>query len=73
MAASYGSSFLEASDTEGGDFKTENTLVSGGLYYQATKSLKVVGECNYAVTQDDEDATEDNKSFAPAFGLMLFF
>ena len=72
VAGSIGSSYLEASDTEGGDGKTENTLISGGLYYQATKSLKVVGEVNYAWTSDDTDA-EKNTSFAPAFGLMLFF
>ena len=72
VAGSFGSSFLEASDTEGGSGKTENTLISGGLYYQATKSLKVVGEFNYDWTADDTD-TEKNKSFAPAVGLMLFF
>jgi hypothetical protein len=73
LAASYGSSFLEASNTEGGTGKTENTLISGGIYYQATKSLKVVGEGNYAWTKDDVDGTDKNSSFAPAFGLMLFF
>jgi Gram-negative porin len=73
VAGSYGSNFLEASDTEGGDGKIENNLISGGIYYQATKSLKVVGEVNYATGKDDIDATEDNTSFAPAFGLMLFF
>jgi hypothetical protein len=73
IAGSYGSNFLEASDTEGGEGKIENNLISGGIYYQATKSLKVVGEVNYASGKDDEDATEDNTSFAPAFGLMLFF
>lgn len=73
VAGSYGSSYLEASDTEGGAGKTENTLISGGIYYQATKSLKVVGEANYAWTKDDVDGTEKNTSFAPAFGLMLFF
>jgi hypothetical protein len=73
LAASFGSSFLEASDTEGGEGKLENTLASGGIYYQATKSLKVVGEFNYAWGDDDTDGTEKNKSFAPAFGLMLFF
>ncbi|HEX6105525.1 MAG TPA: porin [Gemmatimonadales bacterium] len=72
VAGSYGSSYLEASDTEGGDGKTENTLISGGIYYQATKSLKVVGEFNYDWTADDTDS-EKNTSFAPAFGLMLFF
>jgi hypothetical protein len=72
FAGSYGSSFLESADTEL-DFKTENTLASAGLYYQATKSLKIVGEANYYFTKDDDDGTEDNKSFAPAFGLMVFF
>jgi hypothetical protein len=73
VAGSYGSSFLKASETEGGEGKIENTLISGGIYFQATKSLKVVGEVNYALGKDDIDATEDNTSFAPAFGLMLFF
>ena len=73
VAGSYGSNFLEASDTEGGDGKIENNLISGGIYFQATKSLKVVGEVNYATGKDDSDATEDNTSLAPAFGLMLFF
>ena len=54
-------------------FKTENTLISGGIYYQATKSLKVVGEVNYAWTKDKESTADKNKTFAPAFGLMLFF
>jgi len=73
VAGSYGSSYLKASDTEGGSGKIENTLISGGIYYQATKSLKVVGEFNYALGKDDVDATEDNHSIAPAFGFMLFF
>lgn len=73
VAGSYGSNFLKFSDTEASDDKLENTLISGGIYLQATKSLKVVGEVNYAMGKDDLDATEDNTSFAPAFGLMLFF
>ena len=73
VAGSYGSNFLKSSDTEGGEGKIENTLISGGIYFQATKSLKVVGEFNYAMGKDDVDTTEDNTSFAPAFGLMLFF
>jgi hypothetical protein len=73
VAGSYGSNFLKASETEGGEGKIENTLISGGIYFQATKSLKVVGEVNYAMGKDDVDATENNSSFAPAFGLMLFF
>jgi hypothetical protein len=72
VAGSYGSSFLQSSDGEP-DFKTENTLISGGIYFQATKSLKVVGEGNYAWTKESEADTPKNKSFAPAFGLMLFF
>ena len=73
LAASYGSSFLQASDGEPIDFKTENSLISGGIYYQATKSLKVVGEGNYAWTKESVADTDKNSTFAPAFGLMLFF
>ncbi|HUQ14663.1 MAG TPA: hypothetical protein VM094_01320 [Gemmatimonadales bacterium] len=72
VAGSYGSSYLKASNTEGDTGKTENTLISGGIYFQATKSLKVVGEANYAWTADDTDS-QKNTSFAPAFGFMLFF
>lgn len=73
VAGSYGSSFLKATDAET-QFKTENTLISGGVYYQATKSLKVVGEFNYAWTKNSEAAgAESNKTVAPAVGLMLFF
>jgi len=43
VAGSYGSSYLKSTDGEPTDFKTENTLISGGIYFQATKSLKVVG------------------------------
>jgi hypothetical protein len=73
IAGSYGSSFLESTDGEPTAFKTENTLISGGVYFQATKSLKVVGEGNYAWTKESEADTERNSTFAPAFGLMLFF
>jgi hypothetical protein len=72
IAGSWGISLLENADSEA-DFKTKNWLASGGIYYQATKSLKVIGEFNYAVTSDDDDGTDDNKEIAPAFGLMLFF
>ncbi len=72
IAGSWGISILENADAEA-DFKTKNWLASGGIYYQATKSLKAVGEFNYAVTGDDSDLTDDNKSIAPAVGLMLFF
>ncbi|MEO6057834.1 MAG: hypothetical protein ABIQ49_13450, partial [Gemmatimonadales bacterium] len=73
LAGSYGSSYLEATSGEP-DFKTENSLISGGIYYQATKSLKVVGEGNYAWTKNSrQTGAEKNKTFAPAFGLMVFF
>jgi len=72
VAGSWGISILENSDSEAA-FKTKNWLASGGIYYQATKSLKAVGEFNYAVTGDDSDLTDDNTSIAPAVGLMLFF
>jgi hypothetical protein len=72
VAGSYGSSFLSATDGEP-DFKTENTLISGGIYFQATKSLKVVGEGNYAWTKESVADTDKNSTFAPTFGLMLFF
>ena len=73
VAGSWGISILENADGEAADFKTKNWLASGGVYYQATKSLKAVGEFNYAVTGDDSDLSDDNKSIAPAVGLMLFF
>jgi hypothetical protein len=75
LAGSWGISILDASTDEEAtnDFKTKNWLASGGIYYQATKSLKVVGEFNYAVTDDNVDGTDKNKEIAPAFGLMLFF
>lgn len=72
VAGSWGISMLQNADAEL-DFKTKNWLASGGIYYQATKSLKAVAEFNYAVTSDDLDTNEDNKSIAPAVGLMLFF
>jgi len=77
LAGDFGSSYLQSSNNEdaaSASFKTENTLISGGIYYQATKSLKVVAEGNYAWTKEHEESGVDkNKSFAPAFGLMLFF
>jgi hypothetical protein len=73
VAGSYGASILESADDELIDAKTTNSLISGGIYFQATKSLKVVGEGNYAWTSDNFDLTEKNSTFAGAFGLMLFF
>jgi hypothetical protein len=73
LAGSYGSSWLKSTTGEPTQFKTENSLISGGLYFQATKSLKVVGEGDYAWTKEKVAATPKNKTFAGAFGLMLFF
>jgi hypothetical protein len=73
VAGSYGSSYLKSTDGEATDFKTENSLISGGIYYQATKSLKVVGEGNYAWTKEHVADNPKNKTFAPTVGLMLFF
>jgi hypothetical protein len=81
LAGSYGSSFLKAADDENNAFKTENSLISGGLYYQATKSLKLVFEGDYMWTKDHEEnavanpanSYEQNKAFTGAFGMMLFF
>lgn len=74
LAGSYGASKLKAASDVEGDGSTTNSLVSGGIYYQATKSLKVVGEFNYAWTSNGDGIdTDKNKSIAPAVGLMLFF
>jgi hypothetical protein len=72
LAASYGSSFLKSTDGEP-DFKTENSLISGGIYHQATKSLKIVFEGNYMWSDDKENSVEKNKAFTGAFGFMLFY
>ena len=73
LAGSYGASILKDANAEASSFKTENALASGGLYYQATKSLKVVFELNYATTKDKDSGAKKNSSFAPAVGMMLFF
>jgi len=73
VAGSWGISMLKNADDDLVAFKTKNWLASGGIYYQATKSLKAVAEFNYAVTGDDSAASDDNKSVAPAVGFMLFF
>jgi hypothetical protein len=71
FAGSYGSSFLKASTGSG---KLENTLISAGIYHQATKSLKVVGEGDYMWSKvSPAGGTEKNKAFTGAFGLMLFY
>jgi len=76
IAGSYGSSYLKASDNDPVDFKTENTLISGGIYYQATKSLKAVGEFDYEWTKGKVGGAtvgEKNTRWTPAVGFMLFF
>jgi len=73
VAGSYGASLLKDANADPFRFKTENALISGGVYYQATKSLKVVFELNYATTKDKEADSKKNSSFAPAVGMMLFF
>ena len=81
FAGSYGSSYLKASEAEraaDADFKTENSLFSGGLYYQATKSLKLVGEFDYWWTKGSINGSTPpglvkNSQWAPAVGAMLFF
>jgi hypothetical protein len=76
IAGSYGSSYLKASNNDPVDFKTENTLISGGIYYQATKSLKAVGEFDYEWTKGKVGGAtvgEKNTRWTPAVGFMLFF
>jgi hypothetical protein len=76
IAGSYGSSYLKASDNDAIDFRNENTLISGGIYYQATKSLKVVGEFDYEWTKVKVGGTrvgEKNTRYTPGIGFMLFF
>ncbi|HZE74070.1 MAG TPA: hypothetical protein VE091_02105 [Gemmatimonadales bacterium] len=79
IAGSYGSSYLKASNndkTAGNDFRTENTLISGGIYYQATKSLKVVGEFDYEWTKlkvAGSTLGSKNTRYTPGIGFMLFF
>jgi len=73
LAGSYGASIIKDAPAELVGFKTENALASGGLYYQATKSLKVVFELNYTTTKDKAANSKKNSSFGPAVGMMLFF
>jgi hypothetical protein len=73
LAGSYGASLIKDASAEAIAFKTDNALASGGVYYQTTKSLKLVFELNYATTKDKDANSKKNSSFAPAVGLMLFF
>lgn len=72
LGASFGQSTLQNADDEG-DAKIHNRSATGGIYYQATPALKVVGEGTYSWSEDDIDATEKNSSIVIAGGLMLFF
>ncbi len=72
LAGSVGLSVLKNANSELVDRKDQNRLASGGVYYQATKSLKVVGEFNYEIIKA-LGAPADVKEIAPAFGFMLFF
>lgn len=72
FGGSYGQSTLQTADDEGDADINTNASITGGLYYQATQSLKIVGEGTYAWS-DDDVATEKNTSFAISGGLMLFF
>jgi hypothetical protein len=77
LAASYGANVLKNAQDEqvgGADvFHTENGLVSGGVYYQWTRSLKFVGEFDYSWSKETVTNPKKNTSFSPAAGLMLFF
>lgn len=70
IAGSYGSSFLKDEDD---NFKTENSLISAGVYYQATKSLKMVFEGDYQWSDNKELDLDKSSAFTGAFGLMLFY
>jgi len=83
IAGSYGSSYIEASpaanDANGFSTKLDNTLISGGLYYQSTKSLKLVAEFDYTWSKAHFSGTgaptapNKNHSITPVLGVMLFF
>lgn len=77
LVGSYGQSSLKNA-TDEPDYTINNRSITGGLYYQATKSLKVVGEGTYAWTDDNADGTtfpasDKNKTFNMSAGMMLFF
>lgn len=72
LAGSYGSSFLSSTGSEAA-FKTENSLASGGVYYQATKSLKLVWEIDYQWSDNTKASVKKNTAWTGAFGMMLFF
>ena len=73
VAGSYGASLLKDAPAEPLSFKTENALISGGIYHQTTKSLKLVFEVDYATTKNKDGGGKKNSSIAPVIGMMLFF
>lgn len=73
IGGSYGANTLKASTDEAGAFKTENGLISGGLYYQWTKSLKWVLEGDYDWSKEKVTNPQQHKALAIATGLMLFY
>jgi hypothetical protein len=71
IAGSFGSSFLKPST---GNQKTENSLISGGIYYRATKSLLAIAEDDYMWTKiTPSGGATSNKAFTAALGFMLFY
>ncbi len=54
-------------------FRTTNRAGTLGAYYQASRSLKVVGEVTETWSLDDNAATKDNRATTVAAGMMLFF
>jgi hypothetical protein len=69
LAASYGQNVLQDNDS---DDEITNSLISAGYYHQATKSLKVVVEANFAKS-DLTDVPDPNTSVAIAAGMLLLF
>jgi len=78
FAASYGLSHIIADDFDGAGTEgtLTNSLISGGLYYQATKSLKLVFEGDYQEATGAGNPGPDpdsNTAFTGSFGMMLFY
>lgn len=72
LGAALGASRLTAAADEP-YFRTTNRAATLGAYYQATRSLKVVGEVTETWSLDTDPATRDNRATAVAAGMMLFF
>jgi hypothetical protein len=69
IAASYGQNVLQDNDS---DDEITNSLISAGYYHQATKSLKLTFEVNFAES-DLTDVPDPNSSVAIAAGMLLLF